>query len=64
LVEARGGGDEIFGEERLKALAAEHRGLDAEPLCERLLGSLRSWSRRDGSEELEDDLTLVVVQVH
>ena len=60
----RVGGDEIFGERRLRDFAVEHRAQDAELFCDRLLETVRSWSRGGGAKELEDDLTLLVVDVH
>src|SRR6185295_7238675 len=63
LTEARGATEEMFGEERLEAFVREHRHLSAEPFCDALLDELRRFTAGRGELALEDDLTLVVVDV-
>jgi serine phosphatase RsbU (regulator of sigma subunit) len=57
--EARGEGDEQFGEERLAEVVAANRALSARALQARLVDAVSTFS----AGELEDDLTLVVLSV-
>src|SRR5262249_14047513 len=57
VVEARRNG-ELYGEERLDRLVAEHRELPAQQLAEVVLADCRRWVRGD----LRDDCAVVVVR--
>lgn len=59
LVEARAGGEE-YGERRLLEAVAEHAGLEATALGERLLSRLDGFL---GSAAAADDISLIVVKV-
>lgn len=63
LPEARGTDGEMFGDARLRAFAAGHRELEAEEFCDALLSSLQRWTGHRRSLILEDDLTLLVVDL-
>ncbi|MEP7009980.1 MAG: PP2C family protein-serine/threonine phosphatase [Acidobacteriota bacterium] len=63
LTEARDAADEMFGEERLGAFVRGHGQLEIEPFCDALLDELRRFTSGRGELALEDDLTIVVVDV-
>ncbi len=63
LTEALDAADEMFGEERLGAFVREHAKLAIEPFCDALLDELRRFTAGRGELALDDDLTLVVVDV-
>jgi len=63
LPEARNAADEIFGDGRLAACVRQHRGLAAEELCDALLAALGRWIGQRPPLALEDDLTLLVIDV-
>jgi serine phosphatase RsbU (regulator of sigma subunit) len=60
VYETRSADGEPFGEERLHAFLAEHAALDADALLDALLRRVSSWA---GDGGLEDDLTVVVVDL-
>jgi sigma-B regulation protein RsbU (phosphoserine phosphatase) len=53
------GTDEEFGEERLAALLAAHRGRSAEEIVSTVTGALAEWMAGTGAV---DDMTLVVAR--
>lgn len=61
LIEAQSPSGEMFGDCRLRAFLADHGDRDAETLCDELLESLRRWTGGSAELELEDDLTLIVL---
>lgn len=63
LTEARNPDEEMFGEERLQSFVQEHAQLPPEPFCDALLEELRRFTGARDALALEDDLTLVVVEV-
>jgi sigma-B regulation protein RsbU (phosphoserine phosphatase) len=63
LTEALDATDEMFGEARLEAFVRGHAHLAVEPFCDALLDELRRFTAGRGQLALEDDLTLVVVDV-
>lgn len=63
IVEAFDAAGEEYGDARLHAFLAETRGLDAEACADRLLDAVRSWVGVGARRTLEDDLTLVIVDV-
>src|SRR6185295_19892080 len=62
LTEARNGADEMFGEARLEAFLRASARLPSEAFCDALLAELSKFTAGRGGA-LEDDLTLVVVDV-
>lgn len=50
---------EMFGEPRLYALLAEHAGMDAEELGQRIVEEVTRWT---ASTELQDDFTLLLAR--
>jgi len=50
---------EMFGEQRLCALLAEHAGLDVEEIGQRIVEEVTRWT---ASTELQDDLTLLLIR--
>lgn len=50
---------EMFGEERIADLATRAAGLDDQALVSEIMGAVLQWT---GSEELQDDMTLVVMR--
>ncbi|HEV7672436.1 MAG TPA: SpoIIE family protein phosphatase [Thermoanaerobaculia bacterium] len=63
LTEALDTTEEMFGEARLEAFVRGHTQLAAETFCDALLDELRRFTAGRGELALEDDLTLVVVDV-
>lgn len=64
VVEARSSGDDFFGYERLKQFVATNRELSTDAFAAALLERIQDWSGRGrAGTSLEDDLTLVVVDV-
>ena len=62
LVEAAGPSGEPFGEERLRAAIECHRG-SPDALAEALLKALCRWTQTPPGASLDDDLTLLVVEI-
>lgn len=58
--EAMDGGRQAFGEDRLRRLLAEHRGLGAEELLQRIEEAL---ARHRGGRSNEDDVTMIAIKV-
>jgi sigma-B regulation protein RsbU (phosphoserine phosphatase) len=63
LVEARDARGEMFGEERLFAFASRRREEATDSFCDALLDELGRFAGAAGELALEDDVTLVVVDV-
>jgi sigma-B regulation protein RsbU (phosphoserine phosphatase) len=59
ITEARSPEGEEFGDERLEAIAREHRGLSVEALKERIMASVNEFT----GSKFEDDATLIVVAI-
>jgi len=57
--EAMNAGKELFGEDRLRALAERRAGAPAKELVEALFGAVRQFA---GGEEQSDDITVLAVQ--
>jgi sigma-B regulation protein RsbU (phosphoserine phosphatase) len=62
VLEARSPRGEFFDEERLRRFVQEEAG-GAAAFADRLLGTLSAWSGEAGRPNLDDDVTLVVVDV-
>jgi sigma-B regulation protein RsbU (phosphoserine phosphatase) len=63
IVEAFNRQDEEFGEERLKSLLRTGTELSAEEIADRLLLKTRIWAGIGEGDTLEDDFTLIVIDV-
>lgn len=63
VTEARAPDGELFGEERLRFLVGQGRQARPEDFCDALLEDLRRWTAAGAHLSLEDDVTLVVVDV-
>lgn len=63
VTEARSPAGELFGDERLRDLLASAAGESAEKLADTLLERLAAWCGRAPGEALDDDVTLLVVDV-
>ena len=61
IIEARNSTGELFGEDRFLEMIEDKQHLSAAAFADFLLDQLRAWS--DHQEGLEDDLTLIVVDV-
>jgi serine phosphatase RsbU (regulator of sigma subunit) len=59
ITEARDGSGEEFGDERLAALLAEHRALDANTLHQTILDRVTAFA----TDGFQDDATLIAVEV-
>jgi sigma-B regulation protein RsbU (phosphoserine phosphatase) len=51
--------DEMFGEDRLAELIARHAGRSDEEIVQAVAAGIREWT---GSDELQDDLTLLLIR--
>lgn len=63
VVEARSPEGELYGSERLERSVVECRGLAPAAFADRLIESARGFTQRPGQQALDDDLTLVVVDI-
>ncbi len=61
IPEALSPGAEMFGEERLRRVLAEHATQSAETTAEALVSQIAAWTGRTSA--FDDDLTLVVAGV-
>jgi len=52
-----------FGEERFRQFLASERNGSANQFAESLLNELSSWAARDPGEDLDDDITMVAINV-
>jgi len=63
IVEATNMAGEIFGWERFKSSIVTNSELPSNKLVDKLIGNLNAWSAKGASTTLDDDLTLVVVDI-
>jgi serine phosphatase RsbU (regulator of sigma subunit) len=63
IVEASNMSDELFGWERFKACIISNSELPSDKLVDKLIEDLNNWAAKGSSTTLDDDLTLVVVDV-
>ena len=63
LLEARRGDGEQWGEAALQDFVSRGRSLDAEAFCDALLAEVGRWTGQQRSLELDDDLTLLVLDL-
>jgi sigma-B regulation protein RsbU (phosphoserine phosphatase)/two-component system sensor histidine kinase ChiS len=63
VVEARSPEGELYGAERLERAVVAGRDLALEAFADGLIEGARGFTRRPGREALDDDLTLVVLDV-
>lgn len=63
IVEALNPAGEIYGAERFKKFIRANSTLAAEPFCDSLLGMIAKWSGKGLNGSLDDDLTLLTVDV-
>ena len=63
IVEATNMAGEIFGWERFKSSIAAGSGLPSNKFIDKLIGNLNAWSAKGASTTLDDDLTVVVVDI-
>jgi len=64
LVEAENAGGESFGEVALPTFIREKQGLGAHPFAELLLNEVLAWSRNGTQQRQEDDITMLVIDIH
>jgi len=63
LIETRSRTGEFFGDDRLEALIKAHAGDSPDLTADGIVEHLMKWSGRSGGRSLDDDLTLIVVDV-
>lgn len=63
ILEATNANGDEFGEDSLQDFMVRHRALPAESFAEALLTAIRKWTGLGQRHSLEDDLTLVVLDV-
>jgi serine phosphatase RsbU (regulator of sigma subunit) len=63
ITEARHASGEFFGEERFKEFIQNHEELPAGRFTDALIAHIAAWSGKKPGGVLDDDLTLVVVDV-
>jgi len=54
---------ELYGKERLLAGLTDNRHLPVEKISDHILGKVSTWSGRSKSESLDDDVTVIVIDV-
>ncbi len=54
---------ELFGEDRLEALIKEHSSNSADHTANLFIERLSKWSGRSGGSSLDDDLTLIIIDM-
>jgi phosphoserine phosphatase RsbU/P len=52
-----------FGVDRFKQFLETHQSTSADHFADRLLEELSQWSARDSSDDLDDDITMVAIQI-
>ncbi len=63
LIETRNKSEELLGDDRFAALIREH-ATDSPELCaDRIIEQIMKWSGRSAGKSLDNDLTLLVVDV-
>jgi len=55
--------EQEFGDQRLKELLSDNMDLSVEEMTDRLLAEVRMWASVDNDESLEDDLTMIMIDV-
>ena len=63
IVEALNPAGQIYGAERFKEFIRANRALAADPFCDSLLSMIAKWSGKGLNGSLDDDLTLLIVDV-
>ena len=63
IVEATNMAGDIFGWDRFKAFLSADSGLPAKKVVDKLIRDLSNWSAKGASTAMDDDLTLVVVEI-
>jgi serine phosphatase RsbU (regulator of sigma subunit) len=63
ILEAVGDGDEMYGEGSLRTFMAQQGGLPVDDFVDALLKSVAEWSGLERGEVLDDDLTVVVIDI-
>jgi len=64
LVEAENAGGQSFGEAALPTFIQEKQGLGAEQFADLLLNEVLAWSRDGTQPRQEDDITMLVIDIH
>ena len=64
ILEASNANDQQFGEDSLHDFLSQNRELPAENFTDKLLSVINDWTGIGRHESLDDDLTLVVVDIH
>jgi sigma-B regulation protein RsbU (phosphoserine phosphatase) len=64
LVEAENAAGQSFGEAVLPTFIQEKQGLGAEQFVDLLLNEVLAWSREGTQRRQEDDITLLVIDIH
>ena len=64
LVEAENAAGESFGEAALPIFLQEKQGLGAEQFVDLLLNEVLAWSRDGTRRQQEDDITVLVIDIH
>ena len=62
-LEERTAAGQIYGAERFKEFIRANRALAADPFCDSLLSMIAKWSGKGLNGSLDDDLTLLIVDV-
>jgi sigma-B regulation protein RsbU (phosphoserine phosphatase) len=63
IIEARNRSDELFGDEQLKEFIKTHSDFSAADFSGKLIQQLYKWSGKSSKDSLDDDLTLLVLDV-
>jgi serine phosphatase RsbU (regulator of sigma subunit) len=64
LLEAENAGGQSFGEAALPTFIQEKQGLGAEQFADLLLNEVLGWSRDGTQPRQEDDITMLVIDIH
>lgn len=54
---------ELYGKERLLTGLTDNRHLPVEKISDHIIGKVSTWSGRDKTESLDDDVTVIVIDV-
>ena len=63
IIESRNRSDEFFGEDRLKEFIKTNSNLSAAEFSDKLIQKLYTWSGKSSKDSLDDDVTLLVVDI-
>jgi hypothetical protein len=63
IIETKNGTGEFFGEEHFEKFVMDHSADSADGFADKLFEHLSSWSGRSQDRVLDDDLTLIVIDV-